>query len=177
MTSPRLRIWIVAACVAGLLLPGSASAEESVKLAFVDLRKAIFASREGKAAQKEFARLEEEKLERLKPLRDELQRLQEELEKQKYLITEEALAERQLNIMKRRRDLERDIRSAEDDLQLEQLRLLQPIQKNVAKVVEELGKEKGFTMIVDKSARGLLYTDKSLNITELVVQKLNEHGK
>ena len=82
-----------------------------------------------------------------------------------------------INIMKRRRDLERDIRSAEDDLQLEQLRLLQPIQKNVAKVVEELGKEKGFTMIVDKSARGLLYTDKSLNITELVVQKLNEHGK
>ena len=29
-------------------------------------------------------------------------------------------------------------------------------------------------MIVDKSSRGLLYIDKSMDITELVVQKLNE---
>jgi outer membrane protein len=142
-----LRSWILFGCIGALLLPLPSRAEESPKLAFV---------------------------EELKPLRDELQRLQEELEKQKYLITEEALAERQLDIMKRRRDLERDIRAAEDDLQLEQVRLLQPIQKTVAKVVEDLGKDKGFTMIVDKSARGLLYTDKSMDITELVVQKLNE---
>ncbi len=174
MAPPTLRSWITLGCILAVLLPVTARAEDSAKLAFVDLRKAIFASRDGKAAQQQFAKLEESKLQDLKPMRDELQRLQEELEKQKYLITEEALAERQLDIMKRRRDPERDIRSAEDDLQLEQVRLLQPIQKTVAKVVEKLGKDKGFTMIVDKSSRGLLYTDKSMDITELVVQKLNE---
>jgi outer membrane protein len=145
-----------------------------MRIAFVDLRKAVFNSREGKTAQQEFARLEETKLETLRPLRDELQRLEEELEKQKFLITEEALAERQLEIMKRRRDLERDIRAAEDDLQLEQVRLLQPIQKKIKTVVEKLGAEKGFTMIVDRSTRGFIYTDESLDVTELVIKRLNE---
>ena len=174
MGTSSLRIAITV-CLAGLLLPAPPSlAAESLQIAFVDIRKAIFASREGKTAQQEFSRLEEDKLEELRPMRDELQRLQEEFEKQRYLITEEALAERQLEIMKRRRDLERDIRGAEDDLQIEQLRLLQPIQKKVAKVVEDLGKDKGFILIIDKNARGLLFTDKSFDVTELVIQKLNK---
>ncbi|MEE8557724.1 MAG: OmpH family outer membrane protein [Myxococcota bacterium] len=167
-------LWILVGLVAGLLGPAPVLAEEGPRVAFIDLRKAVFSSRDGKAAQQEFARLEEKKLEDLRPMRDELQRLQEEVEKQKYLITEEALATRQMEIMKRRRDLERDIRAAEDDLQLEQVRLLQPIQKMVGKVVEELGKEKGFAMIVDKNIRGFVYTDKSLDVTELVVKKLNK---
>jgi outer membrane protein len=175
MAIRSLSSWVGAACVAGLLMPAAgARAEDPPRIAFVDLRKAVFSSREGKAAQQEFARLEEKKLESLRPLRDELQRLEEEVEKQKYLITEEALAERQLEIMKRRRDLERDIRAAEDDLQLEQVRLLQPIQKTVATVVEDLGKEKEFTMIVDKNTRGYVYTDSSLDVTELVIQRLNK---
>lgn len=164
--------WILLGCLAGGLIPAAAQAQD-VRIAFVDLRKAVFSSREGKAAQEEFSKLEAAKLEELRPLRDELERLQEELEKQKFLITEDALAERQLEIMKRRRDLERDIRAAEDELQLEQVRLLQPIQKKVAEVVEQLGKEKGFTMIVDKNTRGFLFTDQSLEVTEMVVQKLN----
>jgi outer membrane protein len=172
MAQGSARFWILWGCLAGLLIPAAAQAED-VRIAFVDLRKAVFASREGKAAQEEFSKLEAAKLEELRPMRDELERLQEELEKQKFLITEDALAERQLEIMKRRRDLERDIRAAEDELQLEQVRLLQPIQKKVAQVVEELGKEKGFTMIVDKNTRGLLFTDQSLEVTEMVVQKLN----
>jgi outer membrane protein len=164
-----------AVCLAGLLgAPNPVPADEGVRIAFVDLRKAVFSSRDGKAAQKEYARLEERKLEELRPLRDELQRLEEEVEKQKFLITEEALAERQLQIMKRRRDLERDIRAAEDELQLEQVRLLQPIQKTIGKVVEDLGKEKGFTMIVDKNTRGFVYTDGSLDVTEMVIERLNK---
>jgi outer membrane protein len=172
MARASSKSWILLGCLAGSLIPAAAQAED-VRIAFVDLRKAVFSSREGKAAQEEFTKLEAAKLEELRPMRDELERLQEELEKQKFLITEDALAERQLEIMKRRRDLERDIRAAEDELQLEQVRLLQPIQKKVAQVVEQLGKEKGFTMIVDKNTRGFLFTDQSLEVTEMVVQKLN----
>jgi outer membrane protein len=167
-----LSVGVLVTCLAGVS-PSAGAEADGVRIAFVDLRKAVFNSREGKAAQQEFSRLEAAKLEELKPLRDELQRLEEELDKQKFLITEDALAERQLDIMKRRRDLERDIRSAEDELQLEQVRLLQPIQKKIAQVVEDLGKEKGFTMIVDKNTRGLLFSDKALEVTELVVQRLN----
>jgi outer membrane protein len=151
------------------------SAGAAEKIGFVDLRKAVFSSEEGREAQRQFSKLEEQKLDTLRPRREELQKLEEEYESQKYVLSAEALQERRLEIMKRRRDLERDLREAEDDLQIRQVQLLQPIQKKIAAVVGQVGKENGFTMIVDKSTNGLVYFEESLDVTDLVIQKLNEN--
>jgi outer membrane protein len=156
-----------------LLAPGEALAAEP-KIGFVDLRKAVFSSREGKAVQEQFSKIEEAKAAELRPRQEELRKLEEEYEKQKYVLSPEALQDRRFEIIKMRRDLERDLREAEDDLQIRQVQLLQPIQKKVAKVVEDVGKQNGFTMIVDKSAQGLLFFQESSDITELVVQRLNQ---
>jgi outer membrane protein len=118
--------------------------------------------------------MEEAKEGTLRPRQDELRKLEEEYEKQKFVLSPEALQDRRFEIIKMRRDLERDLREAEDDLQIRQLQLLQPIQKKVAKVVEQVGKDNGYTMIVDKSAQGLLFYQDGNDITELVVQKLNQ---
>jgi outer membrane protein len=156
-----------------LLAPGEALAAEP-KIGFVDLRKAVFSSREGKAVQEQFSKIEEAKAAELRPRQEELRKLEEEYEKQKYVLSPEALQDRRFEIIKMRRDLERDLREAEDDLQIRQVQLLQPIQKKVAKVVEDVGKQNGFTMIVDKSSQGLLFFQESSDITELVVQRLNQ---
>jgi outer membrane protein len=162
-----------ALAAAVLLAPAPASAAEP-KIGFVDVRKAVFSSREGKAAQEQFGKLEEAKAGELRPRQEELRKLEEEYEKQKYVLSPDALQDRKFEIIKQRRDLERDLRAAEDDLQIRQVQLLQPIQKKVAKVVEEVGKQNGFTMIVDKGTAGLLFWAESDDITEMVVQRLNQ---
>jgi outer membrane protein len=156
-----------------LLAPARGFAAEP-KIGFVDLRKAVFSSREGKAAQDQFGKLEEGKAAELRPRQEALRKLEEEYEKQRFVLSPEALQDRKFEIIKQRRDLERDLRAAEDDLQIKQVQLLQPIQKKVAKVVEEVGKQNGFTMIVDKGTQGLLFWSESDDITELVVQRLNQ---
>ena len=156
-----------------LALPGTVDAADS-KIGFVDQRKAVFSSKEGKEAEKRFSEIVEERSGRFRPLRDDLQRLQEEYEKQKYVLSEEALQERRIDIMRRQRDLERDSKELEEDLQIEQVKLLQPIQKRIQDVIAEIGREQGLTLIVDKSMAGLLYIDDSLNVTELLIQKLNQ---
>ena len=148
---------------------------KGTKLGFVDLRKVTFAWEEGKKAEKDFRRLAEEKQTELRPKEEELQRLKEEYEKQKYVLSADALKERRLEIMKRTRDLERDMREAEDELQIKQVQLLQPIQKQVIAVIERVGKEQGFTMIVDKTTQGLLYYSESQEITDLVIERLSQH--
>ncbi len=160
--------------VAIVCVAAQAQAKDGAAIAFVDVRKAVFGSKEGRAAQQEFSRAEESKLEELRPLRDELGRLQEEFERQKFVLSEEALGARQLELMKKKRDLERDIREAEEDLQLEQIKLLQPIEKKLKDAVARVGKERGFSMIVDKSTAGILYYESSLDITDVVVKELNE---
>jgi outer membrane protein len=158
--------------LAGLLFPRAAAAE--TKIGFVDHRKAVFSSQEGKLAERRFSEIVEERSNTLRPLRDDLQRLQEEYEKQRYVLSEEALQERRIDMMRRQRELERNSKELEEDLQIEQMKLLQPIQKRIQDAVSAIGKQEGLTLIVDKSMVGLLYFDESLDVTELVIQKMNE---
>ena len=173
MQKRSIGAWIAPLALAASLVPAAAHAAD-LKIGFVDLRKAVFSSKEGKLAQEKFAKIEEAKEGELKPRQEEVRKLEEEYEKQKYVLSPEALQDRRFEIIKMRRDLERDLHEAEDDLQIKQVQLLQPIQKKIEKVVEEVGKENGYTMIVDKSTQGLLYSLEGNDITELVIQKLNK---
>jgi Skp family chaperone for outer membrane proteins len=40
-------------------------------------------------------------------------------------------------------------------------------------IIEEIGKTKGFTMILRRGAPGLLYTREALDITDMVIEKYN----
>jgi outer membrane protein len=164
----------IALAVSLAILSAPALAAAQAKIGFVDQRKAVFSSKEGKGAEKRFSEIVEERSSRFRPLRDDLQRLQEEYEKQKYVLSEEALQERRIDILRRQRDLERDSKELEEDLQIEQVKLLQPIQKRIQDVIAEIGREQELTLIVDKSMVGLLYIDDSLDVTELLIEKLNQ---
>jgi outer membrane protein len=168
----RLVPWGIVLILAAMLAPLAQA--QSGRMAFVDLRKAMFNSKEGRAAQEQFAKFEEAKLGELRPRREELRSLEEEYEKQRFVLSPEALQDRRLEIVKKRRDLERDLREAEDELQIRQVQLLQPIQKRIAEIVQQFGKDQGYTMIVDKSAQGLLYFEEKLDVTDQVIAELNK---
>ena len=50
---------------------------------------------------------------------------------------------------------------------------LEPILKALEKVVEKYGKEKGYTAILD-SKNGVVYFNETIEISDAIVQKLNE---
>ena len=144
------------------------------KIGFVDQRKAVFASKEGKLAEQRVNDYVQEQSEKLRPRQEDLKRLMEEFEKQKYVLSEDALQERKIDIMRRQRELERDAKEIEEDLQIEQVKALQPIQKKLANIISTIGKEQGLSLIVDKATQGLLYYDESLDVTDLVIERLNK---
>ena len=41
--------------------------------------------------------------------------------------------------------------------------------------MKEIGKDKGFDLVLDRSTPGVLYSTDSLDITDLVIKKLNEN--
>ncbi len=166
--------WLCSVFLVASLAAPAALAQDASPIAFVDMRKALFSSREGRAAQDQYSKLADSKREQLRPMQEELSRLEEEFERQKYVLSAEALGGKQLDRMKRRRDLERAERAAADDLQIEQVRLLQPIQKKISEAIKQVGKERGFSMVIDINANGMLYHRESLDITDLVVKRLNE---
>ncbi|MFQ5515660.1 MAG: OmpH family outer membrane protein [Myxococcota bacterium] len=165
--------------LAGLLgsAPSGPVCAEEARIAVVDGRRALIASNEGRAAEKALKRLMDEKKKAIEPEEAELKRLQEEFETQQYVLSPTAAQDRKLELIKRQRDLERRIREAQDDFELEQRKLMQPLLAEVEKIVRELGEQKGFALVLEKSSPGVLYTADALDITDLVIERLNERKK
>jgi outer membrane protein len=170
----RFSFQIAILTFAGLLLAGPAAAAESVRIAVVNQQRALASSNEGRAAEKALKSLMQKKRTELEPLEQELKRQQEEFESQKYVLSRSALEERKLDLLKRQRDLERSMREAEDDLEIENRRLMQPLVKRIEQALSEIGKEKDFTVILETKSTAVLYAEESIDITDLVIKKLNK---
>jgi outer membrane protein len=52
--------------------------------------------------------------------------------------------------------------------------LTQPIVEKINKILEELGKDQGYTIIFDVANANIVYADKALDLTDVVLAKLNE---
>ncbi len=167
------RSWFSLALIGVLLTPAFASAEE-VKIAFVDARRAVAGSKQGKAAKQKLDDVSQKKREELRPREDELKRLTEEFESQRFVLSKEALQEREISLLKRRRDLERDFQSAQEELEIEQRRIMDPLLRDVRAAVQKVGEANGFTVILERGSPGVLYFENGLDITDLVIQSLNE---
>ena len=65
--------------------------------------------------------------------------------------------------------------SAQEELQTEEAKLLQPVYEKVRAAIQEVAKEQGYTYVLD--AATLLYVDGGTDISEDVKKKLNMAGK
>ncbi len=168
--------WFLLGALASLLVPSMALAAD-LRIAFVDQRQAIISSARGREAEKILAELAAKIQGELEPQQEDLRRMGAELEAQRYVLTPEAIEERRLELVKRGRDLEREVEEAQESLQLEERKMLTPLVREFTEAIQAIGKDKDFALILDRSSPGVLYLEDALDITELVVKRLNENGK
>lgn len=164
---------VVVGTIASLLVSASALAAD-LKIAYVDQRQAIASSTRGREAQKILSDLAAKMQSELQPLQEEYQRLGSELEAQRYVLTGDAIEERRIDLEKKRRDLERELQKAQEELQIEERKMLAPLVKEIGEAIQEIGKDKDYALILDRSSPGVLYIEDGLDITELVIKRLNE---
>ena len=160
---------------ASLLLPAAALAQ-GVKIAVVDTTRAASNSKEGKAAEQRLRSMRETKREEFKPKDEQLKRLRDEYETQKYVLSRDALQEREIELLKLQRNLERDLQAAQEEFEIEQRKLMQPILKNILSTVQQIARDRGFDVVLEKTSPGVLFYSDTLDITEEVIQRLNERG-
>ncbi len=145
------------------------------KLAVVDQRRALLSSEGGKVAEKTLSELEQKKKSELEPRSGRCKKLQEDIEAQRFVLSDEAIQERMIEFQSCQRDLERDFQGAKDELAVQNRKLLAPLAKKLEEAVKEIGKSKGFDLVLDRSTPGVIYATDSLDITDLVIKRLNEN--
>jgi outer membrane protein len=162
--------------LAAILVWGTAAQDEGVKIGVVDIDQAISSTTEGKAAREEFARKQRDAEAKVQPMIEKYQALEEDLKQKKFVLSDEALFQKQLDLAQMRNEIETKMKELETQLQLDQKRLEGPLTKKLVDVIESAGKEAGFTIIMRRGTPGLLYTREALDITDLIIKKYNQKG-
>ena len=160
--------------LAALLVWGTAAEDEAIKIGIVDIDQAISSTEEGKAAREEFARKQREAEGKIQPLVDRYRELEEDLKSKKFVLSDEALFQKQLDLAEMRNQIQNKMKELEGQLQVDQKRLEGPLTKKLVEIIEDAGKTRGFTLILRRGSPGMLYSREALDITDVIIEKYNQ---
>jgi outer membrane protein len=160
--------------LAALLVWATGAQDQAVKIGVVDLDQAINSTEQGKKAREEFARKKRDAESKIQPLLDRYEQMLEELKSKRFVLSDEALFQKQLDMAELSNEIESRRKEILGQLRVDQERLEGPLRNKLVEIVSELGKEQGFTVILARTAPGLMYTREALDITDVVIDRFNK---
>jgi outer membrane protein len=146
-----------------------------MKIGYIDMQKALNESEAGKKAKTELEQMVKErqvKIDAKVALRD---KLVAELEKQSVVLSEDALRQKQDELDLLTREIERMASDARVELEKSQRELELDIVKDLEGIITKIGKEGEYIIILP--AEIILFSVEGIDMTDLVIQKLNERFK
>lgn len=148
--------------------------DEPVKVGVVDVDQAISSTERGKKAREEFQRKQEEAQKAVRPLIEKYKELQKEIKSKKYVLSDDALFDKQVKLAELRNRIDNKIQEVKGQLKIDQGRLEAPLRDRLRDIVSTIGKEEGFTLILMRDSPGVMYSREALDITDAVVERFNE---
>ena len=169
----RMNAVIVAAAVAvASILPArTAPAEEPVRIAYVDMQRALNESKAGKKALGELQKLMEERKSSLQKQKESLEKKKDELDKQGLLLNEDTRKGREMEIRTLERDYSRSLSDLKEEFGRRESEFTDGIRKDLLKVIEKIGKEGGYTLVLEKQYSAVLYAPASIDLTEALIKR------
>lgn len=154
-----------------------AQGAESVRIGVVDFQRALDQCEAGKDARIELEKVFRDKEKILADQRDEIKRMQETLEKQATMLSPEALADKRRDFAIKNREFERNYNDFVEEMKLREKALRTPILKELERIVSDVGKKGGYTLIVHKDKSVIIYCPTSIDITDDLIRLYNEFYK
>jgi len=148
-------------------------APSGARIMIVDLQRILVRSAAGVAAREQFEKERAGMQREMDAKRQELEKLEEELQKKGPLMTADVRRERQDVLERKRRDATRladDFRRA---LEKREQLLTQKMLQDVKNIIDRIGKQRGYHLIVDGRA-GVLYASADADLTEEVIRAYDQ---
>ncbi|MGD0883872.1 MAG: OmpH family outer membrane protein [Thermodesulfovibrionales bacterium] len=149
-------------------------AADLVRIGYVDLRVALNESNEGKKAKAELESLIKTKQVAIDEKGKTVEKLKGELEKQSSVLSGEAKKAKEDEIERLLRDYQRLVQDSQAEVKKKEDKYTESIIKELREIVEKIGKEENYSLILENVEGIILYTNKDLDLTERVLKKYNE---
>ena len=145
----------------------------TISLAFIDMSRVARESIIGQESQARFEEFMQSTMNELQQEGQALQREQADLENQQSVLSEAAFAARRNDLQQRMLAFRQRQEEANRQAQQMQAEETQRFAQQAGPIIEQICLERGYTLVFDIATEGLWYHDAALDITPLVVQRLN----
>jgi outer membrane protein len=143
------------------------------KVGYIDLQDTLEKTKKGKAAK---AKLEADKAKRQKAIdkqKKDLESSFKDLEKQRGVLKPDVVAAREAALQKDYLTLQQQFSASQQELLKAEAALTHDIFKDAAKIIEDIARRDGFTMIIEKNEGAVLWGDPAFAITAEVNKRLD----
>jgi outer membrane protein len=145
----------------------------TIKIAVIDTEKILLSSVAGKKAVADLKKLQEQREGELRAKAQELKDLQTKISDGRLSLAQDKLAEMSKQLEEKDIALRRAQDDATRELNKKRDEMLAAIDDKVMPVINQVGKDLGYTLIFRKFESGLIYADDAIDITGTVIQRLD----
>jgi outer membrane protein len=169
-----LALGTAAPAVAQAAAPAAPAAPSgTIRVAVIDTEKILLSSAAGKKAVADLKKLQDQREKELVAKAQELKDLQAKINDGRLSLAQDKLAdlskqyeEKEIGLKRAQDDATRELNKKRDDM-------LAQIDERVMPVINQVGKDLGYTMIFRKFESGLIYADDAIDITGVVIQRMD----
>lgn len=155
-----------------LTLAAAAQGQEA-KIAVVDRERALFSTEQGKKVRDELQGKTRAAQAQIDPMVNQFKTLRSEIESQRYALSQETLLAKQAQLAELQNKLEAKNKELEGQLKIDQVRLLQPLEEKLKGVIDAIGKDSGYALILERNSPFVVYARETIDITDQVVSRFN----
>ena len=163
----RSRLTIAAAALL-MVMVGAITVRADVRLAYVDIQRALNECRAGKAAKTQFRGRIQRLQSQLEGEQNDVERLKRELEQKGSLMQPDQRQNLEDDYEKKLRRFQDDYKNSSDELKEKDNQVTGAIVRDLATVVREIGAKNGYTMVMEKGT--LLWAVPATDITDQVIR-------
>ncbi|MEN6463848.1 MAG: OmpH family outer membrane protein [Syntrophaceae bacterium] len=172
------RIIAVLACfIFAALSAASGLGAEDLKFGYVDARKAMNECKAGKQAKSTIAAEIDKLQNQITDRQNELQNLKESIERQATVLTDSAKSAREREYQQKLREYQRWADEIQVDVKQKREELETNISRNLNKVIQQIGADDGYTVILEKNEKVVLYVTKAVDLTDRVIKGIDALSK
>jgi outer membrane protein len=148
-----------------------------LKIAYVDIQRAVNESNAGRDAKKLITRDVEKFQHQIAEKQKELQTLKESFEKQALMLNPEARANKEKEYQNKLREFQRWGEDTQNEINQKRMQMERNISLALQKVIQKVGADEGYTLILEKNENIVLYVAKALDITDRVIKAYDAQKK
>jgi outer membrane protein len=161
----------LAAALAALVTLFGATASAQMKMAVVDVQRAVMQSEDGLRAQATLKKVFDSRQQELNKRQTDLQKQKEEIDKQKTVLSQAALQKKVDDWQKEMVELQQTFVEYNKELEKKQKELTDPIFERVLGAIKRIAGTDGYDLIVDRATVAFARGD--LDLTDRVIQISN----